>query len=206
MRILRASDRVATPWKNGAGLTREVAVWPPGAGFEDFHWRISLAEFDQDTSFSVFAGVDRLLTLLEGQLSLSFDDGREMKRAVRFSPLPFAGEIPVTGSVTAGPVLDLNVMTRRGVVNATVKRVRMAGALRLPSSPHTRILFTRCSLRISEPLEAQLNRDDAFLLEPETPPVAVSAARGTVFLITLHSAQASTEVAHADLPGENTRR
>ena len=189
MRILRASDRVATPWKNGGGVTREVAVSPPGAGFEDFLWRVSMAEFDRDAPFSVFAGVDRHLTLLQGRLSLSFDGGREVRRAVQFTPLPFAGDVPVLGCVGAGPVLDLNVMTRRGVVNASIKRMRMAGALPLPKSPFARILFARCSLRVGETLDLDLRRDDALLLEPDSPAVTVTAKRGTVFLITFEPDQ-----------------
>ena len=32
-----------TPWKNGLGQTRELACWPPGAGLDDFEWRVSVA-------------------------------------------------------------------------------------------------------------------------------------------------------------------
>ncbi|MDP3593765.1 HutD family protein, partial [Phenylobacterium sp.] len=31
MRILRAVNRTPMPWKNGGGVTREVAIWPPTA-------------------------------------------------------------------------------------------------------------------------------------------------------------------------------
>ena len=31
MRLLRAADRTAVPWKNGGGVTRDVIVWPAGA-------------------------------------------------------------------------------------------------------------------------------------------------------------------------------
>ena len=188
MQILRASDRVATLWKNGGGLTREVAVWPPGAGYDDFHWRISVAEFDRDATFSVFADVDRHLTVLQGQLYLSLDGGREVRRAAKFASLAFAGEVPVVGCVKAGPVRDLNVMTRRRCVSATVKRMRMTGDLQLPSSPFARVLFARCSLQMSEPIANRLDPNDALLINPNTPPVVASAARGTVFLITFEPA------------------
>ncbi|MFN9927385.1 MAG: HutD family protein, partial [Phenylobacterium sp.] len=60
--LLRAADRLAVPWKNGGGITRELAVWPPGASFDDFVWRVSMAEVHQDGPFSSFPGVDRILT------------------------------------------------------------------------------------------------------------------------------------------------
>jgi environmental stress-induced protein Ves len=64
----------ATPWKNGGGVTREIACHPPQAGMQNFDWRISIAHIASDGDFSVFAGVDRVITLLEGggvQLSRS---------------------------------------------------------------------------------------------------------------------------------------
>ncbi|CAM5655899.1 hypothetical protein SSPIM334S_00286 [Streptomyces spiroverticillatus] len=39
MKLLRAADRTAVPWKNGGGITREIAAWPQGAA--DFDWRVS---------------------------------------------------------------------------------------------------------------------------------------------------------------------
>ncbi|MCZ0993430.1 HutD family protein [Streptomyces noursei] len=52
MRILRADGRAAVPWRNGGGLTREVAAHPPGAGWDAFAWRVSLAEVTRDGPYS----------------------------------------------------------------------------------------------------------------------------------------------------------
>ena len=67
MRILRASTYRRMPWKNGGGETTEIAVSPEGAGLDDFAWRISMARVDGDGPFSAFAGVDRTLSILEGE-------------------------------------------------------------------------------------------------------------------------------------------
>ncbi len=190
MRILRARDRVATPWKNGAGITREVAVWPPDAGFEDFDWRVSQADMNADAPFSTFSSVDRSLTLLQGRLSLSFDGGREVIRPARFTPFRFPGEAPVTGRVEDGPISDLNVMTRRGVVSAKVER--LTGELDLPAAPFARVLFAHDPLQVHKPPSVNLDRYDALLLAPEDPDVAVSADHGTVFLVLFEPAAAST--------------
>ena len=56
--IQYASLRPA-PWKNGGGSTTEIAVAPPGAGFDSFDWRISLATISHSGPFSTFAGIDR---------------------------------------------------------------------------------------------------------------------------------------------------
>jgi hypothetical protein len=117
---LPASARVALPWKNGGGVTREVCVFPAGAGMDDFLWRISIAEVSQAGPFSVFEGIDRHLSVLSGVLQLQFGD-REARLNAGDS-LAFAGDTPVTG-VPLTPVMDLNVMTRRGRVRAAVRPV-----------------------------------------------------------------------------------
>ena len=118
---LPARDRVAVPWKNGGGVTREVCVSPAGAGMAAFDWRISMAEVTQAGPFSSFDTIDRHLTVLGGRLELAFDD----RTAVLGSgdSLAFAGEATCHGTPLDGPVTDLNVMTRRGRVTASVRRV-----------------------------------------------------------------------------------
>ena len=56
----------AAPWKNGGGVTREIVCSPPGAGMEGFDWRVSIATIDKPGPFSAFAGVDRVIMLLDG--------------------------------------------------------------------------------------------------------------------------------------------
>ena len=64
--LIRGVDLVASPWKNGGGVTREVAAWPEGAGLDTFVWRVSVADVAQAGPFSRFDGVDRTLVLLCG--------------------------------------------------------------------------------------------------------------------------------------------
>lgn len=120
MRILRAVDRVATPWKNGGGVTREIAAWPPGAGLDAFHWRISLADVAADGPFSAFPGVDRILTVIGGEGLVLDIEGRTM-RLQPGAPFAFPGETSVMARLTAGPIRDLNLMVRRGAWTATVQ-------------------------------------------------------------------------------------
>jgi environmental stress-induced protein Ves len=107
------------PWKNGAGTTREVAVSPAGATMDGFIWRLAIADLDRSGPFSSFPGVDRLLMLLPpGAITLEIDG-----RARAMEPLDvvaFAGESAVSASLSAGPARDLNLMLRRGRVEATM--------------------------------------------------------------------------------------
>lgn len=121
--LLRAADRPAVSWKNGGGITYEVAAWPPGADFDTFDWRVSMAEVRRDGPFSVFPGVDRILTVLEGRLRLCVAGQPPIVLSHRTPPAAFAGDVATTATVEAAPVLDLNVMARRGCVRPTLGRL-----------------------------------------------------------------------------------
>ena len=116
----------ATPWKNGGGMTREIACHPPQAGMQNFDWRISIAHIASDGDFSVFSGVDRVITLLEGGgVQLSSADGSVLHALdTPLQPFAFSGDAAVHGRLLNGDCHDLNVMVRRGVCQAEVRVLR----------------------------------------------------------------------------------
>lgn len=143
MTILQRSGYRRMAWKNGGGETAEIAVFPPAAGLDGFDWRLSMADVRTDGPFSVFAGIDRTLTILSGDgIVLDFDDGAERLRlSPETEPQAFSGDRRVESSLIAGPVVDLNLMTRRGVCAHRVRRVRSRGPLQLAASSETVCVF-----------------------------------------------------------------
>ncbi|MDR3505036.1 MAG: HutD family protein [Acidocella sp.] len=113
------------PWKNGGGETAEIAVFPHGAGLEDFGWRLSMARVAADGPFSCFAGIERTLTVLDGAGFRLTVDGTEHLLTPASAPLRFAGDVLASAALLAGPVTDLNVMTRRGAFRHEVRRVAL---------------------------------------------------------------------------------
>ncbi len=121
---LKASDRKATPWRNGGGVTREVMAFPPGAGLAGFDWRLSIAEVASDGPFSVFPGVDRTMGLLTGAgLRLTVGDAPPVDVTPDDPPIQFSGDVATAGTLIDGPISDFNLMIRRGVVDARMSRV-----------------------------------------------------------------------------------
>jgi environmental stress-induced protein Ves len=118
------------PWKNGAGLTREIAVHPPGADMASFDWRISVAEVERDAPFSAFPGVDRCIVLLagSGMRLVPHDGAPPLVLEQPFEPLRFAGDVALDGRLLDGPCRDFNVMTRRGAWRSEVLRLDAAGS------------------------------------------------------------------------------
>ncbi|MFO1144549.1 MAG: HutD family protein [Amaricoccus sp.] len=111
--IYPRAERVFRPWKNGGGTTAELLAAPAGSGFDDFDWRISTARVEASGPFSLFPGVDRVLTVLEGgAIALEIAGVRHALDADS-APFTFPGDVPCFGHLDAGPLLDLNVMVRR---------------------------------------------------------------------------------------------
>ncbi|MGW7054061.1 HutD/Ves family protein [Streptomyces sp. NPDC054887] len=122
--VLRAAGREAVAWKNGGGLTREIAAFPAGGGTAGFDWRISLAEVEGDGPFSEFPEVDRILTMTEGTgMDLTVGGTRRLVDE-RYVPQHFAGDAATDCRLLGGRVVNLNVMHRRGRTAARVASLR----------------------------------------------------------------------------------
>ncbi len=116
----------ASPWKNGAGLTREIATGSPDAASVSagFDWRISVAEVGRDAPFSAFPGIDRCIVLLSGagMRLLASDPAIEFRLDQALVPLHFSGDLALQAALIDGPCQDFNVMTRRGRWRSAVTR------------------------------------------------------------------------------------
>lgn len=130
-----------TPWKNSGGSTREIASWPPGAGFDSFDWRVSIARIAASGPFSQFAGVDRIITLLDGDgVRLQAPD-LDHRLATPLAPFAFSGDAAIACTLLGGPSSDFNVMTRRGRLRAVLRVLHRAAEL--PMAPHGLLLARR---------------------------------------------------------------
>lgn len=107
------AERVFRPWKNGGGTTAEILASPAGAGFDDFDWRISTARVEASGPFSLFPGVDRVLTVIEGGGIALEIAGVRHDLDTSSAPFAFPGDVACFGHLDGETLLDLNVMVRR---------------------------------------------------------------------------------------------
>lgn len=113
---IAAQDYQTQAWRNGLGITREIARFPQEG---EWDWRLSIAQVDADSAFSLFPGVDRRLVLLRGNgMRLRFADGETLELAPPHGDAAFAGEREVTGELIDGPTEDFNLMWRRDRITA----------------------------------------------------------------------------------------
>jgi environmental stress-induced protein Ves len=102
--VIAPSQYRRTPWKNGGGLTEEIAAHPEGAALDGFDWRISIAAVDRDGPFSRFPGVDRTITLIEGRRHAAFGPDRDVVLDTLFEPYVFDGGDAVDCTLVRGAV------------------------------------------------------------------------------------------------------
>jgi environmental stress-induced protein Ves len=114
---VRFAELPLVPWRNGGGVTREVAV--DGSGGQDFEWRISIADVNLAGPFSAFPGIDRIVTLLDGERMDLLIDGVKQVLGLH-ETLKFDGASQTSCTLPFGPTRDLNVMTRRDRRSAVV--------------------------------------------------------------------------------------
>ncbi|MEO6366011.1 MAG: HutD family protein [Luteimonas sp.] len=133
--IIPANEYRRERWRNSAGWTREIYKSPD---IEDWHWRLSIAEIEQDAAFSPFPGVDRELVLLSGQgLTLRFDDGESLTLQPPHGRARFAGERGVRGELVEGRTHDFNLMWRRDRVDAQLWHRPLVGPMVIFIDPHS---------------------------------------------------------------------
>ena len=113
---LSPNDYREMPWKNGLGMTTELAMGHHESIKEGcpFLWRISIVGVKEDGHFSIFPNIDRNLMLIKGNgITL---DGGDVGVGVLFEHLQvysFPGDIDIKGTLADGPILDMNLMVDR---------------------------------------------------------------------------------------------
>lgn len=111
------------PWKNGRGVTDEIALGPAGSSFEqgDFDWRVASAPVVEAGPFSTFPGFERVLVVTQGAgLRLRHGPDGAWVTLAPLTPYAFSGDVPTDAELVDGPVRDLNALVRRAYGRALV--------------------------------------------------------------------------------------
>jgi environmental stress-induced protein Ves len=136
--VIPANEYRRERWRNGLGWTREIHAHATTGSPDDWAWRLSIAEIEQDAPFSSFPGIERELVLLSGNgLRLRFDDGEVHELHPPHDRLRFAGERAVTGELLDGPTQDFNLMWRRDRVDAQLWHRPLVGPMVVFAEPGT---------------------------------------------------------------------
>lgn len=124
MKVLGPKEYQRMPWKNGQGMTTEIARFPAD-GFGRFLWRVSIADVVSAGTFSAFTGYDRLIACIEGEgMTLTVDGGPPEAVAREAQPFFFSGDAAVTCDLIGGPTRDFNLIVDRTRMGGEMVRLR----------------------------------------------------------------------------------
>ncbi|WP_054149330.1 HutD family protein [Rhizobium sp. AAP116] len=167
IRIQRFDEHLKMPWKNGLGITREVISRPASDGAGGFDWRISLATVGTSGPFSVFAGIDRTIAVLEGDgMQLTVDGRQQQPLLVGSPPFAFSGDAEVQADCLGGETLDLNVMSRRGFFVHRMTKIDVSAAQTLSVSGDTvAIVFRGDALVAIDSMGSEVGLGDIMISE-----------------------------------------
>ncbi|MFJ3959223.1 HutD family protein [Arthrobacter sp. NPDC090010] len=110
MEIIRFSDIRPERWRNGGGVTREIARHPSNG---EWDWRVSIAEVGSAGEFSAFPGMERVISVIDGELLVLTVDGAEHAME-KYRPFRFSGDSASSSALPTGDIRDLNVIARTG--------------------------------------------------------------------------------------------
>ena len=132
-KLLKSKDYRSMPWKNGRGVTLEIARQP--AAGQEFAWRLSLAQIAGDCDFSAYPGYRRALVLVTGQcLRLRFRGHGSCLLGPDRRGTRFQGDWQTHGAVPQGCCTDLSLIVRGGSGERPACIVRAPRVLRIGSS------------------------------------------------------------------------
>lgn len=125
--LLSPADYRRMPWKNGGGTTAEIACAPLDGEDGRFLWRVSVADVAAPGPFSLFAGYDRLIAVVEGAGMRLTVDGIPAERRPGEPALFFSGDAAAECALLDGPIRDFNLV---------IDRKRAAGRLDVTKAGH----------------------------------------------------------------------
>lgn len=171
---LRFAEREPVVWRNGGGVTRELAREPASEESADPGWRVSIAELDRPAPFSTFAGLTRHFTVIGAQ-PVTLMLGERRIELAPLESLAFAGEMPVSCQLPDGPSRALNLMYNPQCWQVGIAWLDPGAALVRDPDCETLLLAVVGGARLAGPVSARLDCGDTWhwrRLGPPAPPVS----------------------------------
>jgi uncharacterized protein len=155
MTALDPADYGHMPWKNGGGVTIDIAVsMLPGfaaGSWEGIVWRYSRTAIVTPGAFSDLSGYDRELALVSGEGLVLGTPVGEIDVRQPFRPVRFAGETSIVSRLEAGPVEVVNLIGDRSRVSIALSCLSGGAANTRPAGIHIIYAATSsCELSIND--------------------------------------------------------
>jgi len=165
---------VRTPWKNGGGVTTDIA-------FDGDVWRFSRTPITAAGPFSDYAGFDRLQVLVAGSGLVLQTPSGEIDVRRPFRPVRFAGETPIVSRLEAGPVEVVNLIGNRARVRIDLQVLHAGAALGRSAGTHLVYAAKGPAALEVDGTPHRLAADHALRLD-EASPTMIACTEGLVLI------------------------
>ncbi|PVZ20662.1 MULTISPECIES: HutD family protein [unclassified Pseudomonas] len=167
---LPASLHRRMPWRNGLGTTLEIAR---DTAADDWGWRVSLADVAQSGAFSPFAGMTRIISVIQGP-GMRLDVGGVLSPALhRWEAFTFSGDAQVHCQLIGGPIRDFNLIYRADRYRASLDWLQVKGQLQLKDSQATMLFCADGALSLEgDRQNMAVGTLDAVLIQGSNGPVS----------------------------------
>ena len=163
-----------TPWKNGGGITVDIAE-------QGDVWRFGRTPIMTPGPFSDYTGFDRMQVLVAGLgLVLKTPNG-EIDVRQPFKPVRFAGETPITSRLEAGPVEVVNLIGARAAVRIGLEVLKRDVLQAVEPGTHIAYAADGAAVLEIDGKGHRLAPDHALHIAASSP--TMIACRGGVFLL-----------------------
>lgn len=185
---LSPSDYRRTPWKNGGGVTIDIAgAWRAGSqgDWSGMLWRFGRTAIVEPAPFSDLSGYDRVQIAVRGRgLSLQTPNG-EIDVREPFKPARFAGETPITSRLDHGPVEVVNLIGARADAAIDLRALRADESAMLSSGLHIVYAADGDADVICGETAFALEADHALRIDDGAPTIA--CASGVIVVASIHA-------------------
>jgi len=163
-----------TPWKNGGGVTVDIAE-------QDDVWRFGRTPITAAGPFSDYAGFDRLQVLVAGHGLVLDTPAGEIDVRTPFKPVRFSGETRIVSRLEAGPVEVVNLIGARAKVRIALEVLTAESALTVEAGTHLAYAADGAAALDVDGTPHRLAADHALRIEASGPTI-VKGIGGVILL------------------------
>jgi len=171
VRQFRVQNLIAELWRNGAGLTRQIAAGclldRAATQAHGWDWRVSIADITAEGPFSIFEGVDRTAALVGDEKLTLLGDVAPLCFTRAGDVHAFAGEAALSAKLSNGHAQLLNVMTRRGRAVGKMRSYREDSLVNIAPTECRILLNARGAFRLTRPADSGQSAFELTLNELE---------------------------------------
>jgi environmental stress-induced protein Ves len=172
--LLEPASYRKTPWKNGGGVTIDIAEHGDA-------WRFGRTPITAPGPFSDYSGFDRAQVLVAGRgLVLQTPDG-EIDVRTPFKPVAFAGETPIVSRLEAGPVEVVNLIGNRARVRIDLQVLHAGATLGRSAGTHIAYAVDGPVALAIDGAAHRLSADHSLRIEVSSPTM-VACTEGVLLL------------------------